>query len=78
MSAKTTIIRHTYRIPKPYSKPAHYAIKLFRKTNMHLSDAIEISIKSFTSNRQDPDYIPPKDLKPEQLHRHIVKWLASD
>lgn len=78
MKTKTTVIRHPYRIPKPYSKPAYYAIKLFRKTNMHLSDAVEVSIKSFTSDRKDPDYIPPSILDPKQLRRHINKWLATD
>lgn len=78
MTTKTTIVRHSYRIPKPYNKPAYYAIKVFRNTNMHLSDAVEIAIKSFTSDRSDPDYIPKKDLDPKQLRKHINRWLASD
>ena len=78
MTTKTTVIRHHYRIPKPYAKPAHYAIKVFRNTNMHLTDAVEVAINSFTSDRKDPDYIPKKDLDPKQLRKHINRWLASD
>ena len=78
MTTKTTIVRHQYRIPKPYAKPAHYAIKLFRKTNMHLTDAVEVSYKSFTSNKQDPDYIPPSALDQRQLRKYVNRWLASD
>lgn len=78
MTTKTTIIRHSYRIPKPYNKPAYYAIKLFRKTNMHLTDAVEVAITSFTSDRSAPDYIPKRDLDPKQLRKHINRWLASD
>lgn len=78
MTTKTTIIRHPYRIPKPYNKPAYYAIKLFRKTDMHLSDAVDVSIQSFTSDRKDTDYIPKHALDPKQLRKHINRWLASD
>ncbi len=78
MVTKTTTIRHSYRIPKPYNKPAHYAIKLFRKTNMHLSDAVDVAITSFTSDKKDPDYIPPSKLDPKQLRKHINRWLRDD
>lgn len=78
MTVKTTTIRHEYRIPKPYAKPVFYAIKLFRNTDMHLSDAVEASYNSFTSDRSDPDYIPKSKLDIKQLRRHVTRWLASD
>lgn len=78
MTTKTTIIRHPYRIPSPYSKPALYAIKLFRNTNMHLADAVEVSYTSFTSDKHDPDCIPKSKLDIKQLRKHVNRWLAND
>ena len=78
MTTKTTIIRHPYRIPSPYAKPAHYAIKLFRNTNMHLSDAVEVAYTSFTADRHAPDYIPKSKLDIRQLRKHVNRWLAND
>lgn len=77
-TVKKTIIKHTYTPPKQLRKPVFYALKLYRQGHMHLTDAIDVSVRSFTSNPKDPDYISPKTLTHNAVRKHLLKVVASD
>ena len=78
MTSKTTIIKHRYIPPKSFRKPAHYALKLYRKGGLSFTQSIDIAIKSYTSDPKADDYVSPKILTHNALRKHVAKIILSD
>lgn len=64
-------------IPKPYYEPAMFALKLFRKADFHLVDAINTAYDSYT-NPMNKDHIPKSQLNIETLRKHVLSYISTD